>query len=165
LKLNEISLGPTEISKFVTLIDEKITMLNKERQKSLGSKIHRNRNNPFCMNHTDDATLELDGETYSSSDEASSRGEIVVDFTTREKMDVPSKCVASRYTPIPSILNLNKVQRSNYSNDDDDESVLNGSNRTCRKLILRYGTFVMRPFLPLLSIKKKDDTLSYPLRL
>merc|ERR1740139_1589847 len=58
-KLNENSLGPTEISEFAVLIDEKITMLNKERQKSLGSKIHRNRNNPFCMNHTDAATLEL----------------------------------------------------------------------------------------------------------
>jgi len=160
-KLNENSLEPMEISKSVTLIDEKIIMLNKERHTSLGSKIHMNINSPYYIKHTAAAVLKPDGETYSLSDEVNSLGEIILDFETREKMDIRSKCIASRDTPIPSILNLKKFYMSNYS----DERVHNDSNRKYRKIILRYGTFIMRPFLPLFSLKRKDDTILYPLRL
>jgi len=153
-KLKDNSVDSMKISKSVALIIEQITMLNKERNSIMRSKICRSMNRSSYMKHARTSVLESEDETSSLSDDASSLGEIVSDLEARGKMGPVSKDA-----PIPSILNLDKSHSKNHFN----ESVPNTSNRKYRKIILRCGTFIMRPFIPF--IKRKDDTMPFPLRL
>jgi len=153
-KLKENSVESIEILRSVTLIVEQITMLNEERNSILGSKICRSMNRSSYMKNANTSALGSEIETYLLSDDASSLGENVSDLEARGKMGLGSKDA-----PIPSILDLNKSHSSNHS----DDSVLKNSSRKYRKIILRYGAFIMRPFLPF--VKKKDDTMPFPLRL
>ena len=150
------------LSKSITKIDEKISVLISERHNILGSELykrtnktfHANKHKTFDIKDTDSIVLNLEDEMYPPSEGVGSLEEIVSDLASEETGP-----------PVSSIKFLKRSHSYNHSNKSiSNESASSASHRKYRTILLRCSTFFIRPLIPLLS-KRKDDALPYPLRL
>jgi len=166
-KLQENSPEFVNLSKSIAAIDEQIDTLTMKRHNILESEFYKNINTSFRAikeeifdtKHKNEAALDSLSEMSQSSVSANSVGRTVSKSEVMGKGDL-------KEPPIPSILHLNKSISGNCSYDSlSDNNAQNSSSRKYRTIILRCSTFIIKPFIPLLWSKKKDDTLPYPLRL
>jgi len=141
----ETSFYSTEIAKSVKEAEDKIFLLQKERESLLAlSKI------------TFDKDLALNGKKEIESNRRNTVVEAgIVDTETTDKIVVESSFAKSKGTSLSSSLSLVTYCRRSYFKKSDSFTA-----RNLRSAILRYTSFVIRPFAPFLSKKKRSKVTS-----
>jgi len=152
-KLKENSTQALDLSKSISAIDEQIFTLKTDRCAILESKTYKTMNKSFRAIKDELFDInEKSATALGSKDDMSSSCSLGSDSHTSRKLD----------PPIPTVVIINKSHRD----DQSARSLLtSSSSRKIRTTILRYSTFIIKPFIPLLSKRKDDDIVPYPIRL